>query len=273
MVIKAALRYGKWTNGDVWYADKFTGLSQKDMIDTAYISWTGDSTEVLGSSVSPITSMVFNLCPTKRYRPEGMLLLGMLPNKTPKSNMIVWYEAVLNRMKADGCFDGFEIYDAYLKRKRIYRIALHLFLEDLKGLPHVLCCSTTGTHAGVCPWCTVQGLYLAGADRYFTAILMLPINSPIREQFAVEFAALPGTYIHVFVLLLYCFCTAFVLYVFVLFSYRYFRSVSVLFPYCFRTSCFRTVFVLFSYCFRTLYFRTVLVLLPYYFRTIFVLFS
>ena len=205
MVLKAARRYGKWTNGDVWYAHKFAGLSPKDMIDTAYISWTGDATEVLGSSVSPITSMIFNLCPTKRYRPEGMLLLGMLPSKTTKSNIIVWYDAILKRMQADGCFDGFEIYDAFLKKKRMYRIALHLFLEDLKGLPFVLCCSTTGTHVGVCPWCKVQGLYLMGADRYFTGILMLPIDSPIRDAFAVEFEAMPGIriYVQVYTCVLY----------------------------------------------------------------------
>ena len=86
------------------------------MIDIAYISWTGDATDVLSSSVSPLTSMIFNMCQTKRYRPEGMLLLGMLPNKTPKSNIIVGYDAILKRLQAYDCLDGFEIYDAYLKK-------------------------------------------------------------------------------------------------------------------------------------------------------------
>jgi hypothetical protein len=38
-----------------------------------------------------------------------------------------------------------------------------------------------------CPWCNVRGFKLAGAARYFTAIILLPKNDPLRTQFAAEF--------------------------------------------------------------------------------------
>jgi hypothetical protein len=119
-------------------------------------------------------------------------MLALIPPKTEKTNINVLFKAILKRMAIDGCFDGFQIYDAFLKKTRTYRIEFINFLEDLKGLPSVLCCSTTGTNVGVCPWCTIVGVHLSGSCRYFTAILMLPRDSPIRKAFAVEFSVLDG---------------------------------------------------------------------------------
>jgi hypothetical protein len=42
----------------------------------------------------------------------------------------------------------------------------------------------------MCPWCNVRGFSLAGSARYFTAIILLPKNDPLRAQFAVEFEEL-----------------------------------------------------------------------------------
>ena len=173
------------------------------MLNIAYITWTGDATDIMGQSCSPITSMVMNSSPAKRYRPGGMLMLGMLPPKKKETNMSVLYDAILARMAADGCFTGFKIYDAFLKKYRTYRVTFALFIEDLKGLPYVLCCAGDGTHHGACPWCEVIGVYLSGCDRYFTAIFFLPLNSPIRADFKVEFAEVPG--LNIYMILFYIF--------------------------------------------------------------------
>ena len=91
-------------------------------------------------------------------------------------------------MEKDGCFRGFEIYDAYLKVSRMYRLEIFFFLEDLKGLPYVLCCKTTGSIKGMCPWCVLEGVSdLCGTCRYFTAVRYLPKDSPIRKAFISEF--------------------------------------------------------------------------------------
>ena len=185
-----------------------------------------------------------------------MLCLGLLPSKSDLTSFNVLYTAILNRMEADNCFQGFSVYDAFLRKHRIIQVQFCIWIEDLKGLPMVLCCRTTGGKVGVCPWCEVTGISMCGSCRYFTAIMLLPDGHELRDLFEVEFGGHTGIYI---------------------FDIRAFvRAVRVLHSY-----CIRTVFVLYSYFIRTLFalkidsycIRTVFVLYSYFIRTLFVLYS
>ena len=128
-----------------------------------------------------------------RTVPAGILLLALLPPSIKQDNRHqLVYQAILDHMKAEGAFSGFQIYDAYLKECRNYAIEFGFVLEDLKGLPYPLCCKTTGSKVGIDPWCTQVGVKIntggGGATVYFTAITMLPLDSPIRKQFKTEFS-------------------------------------------------------------------------------------
>jgi hypothetical protein len=168
-------------------------VPKPDRLSVGYLSWSGDSAEFLGKSYSPITSLLFNACPTVRFLPAGILMLGLLPPKTKKTKVRILYEAIIRRMRFDGAFEGFEIYDAFKKCNRTYRLEFTWIVEDLKGLPFALCCKTTGAKCGGCPWCDVCGFSLAGSTRYFTGILFIPMDSPARKHFEAEFSEHRGT--------------------------------------------------------------------------------
>jgi hypothetical protein len=146
----------------------------------------------MGSSLSPIASMILNLCPTKRFTPGGMLCLGLLPTKSALTDTNVLFTAILKRMEQDGCFRGFIVHDAFQEKERPVRIEFALFIEDLKGLPMLLCCRTGPCKVGGCPWCEHIGISMAASARYFTAIVLLPTNDPLRDLFEVEFGAHTG---------------------------------------------------------------------------------
>jgi hypothetical protein len=173
--------------------------TKDERLNIGYITFSGDAAEFMGKSYSPVVAMLLNLSPHKRFTPGGMLLLGLLPPKSKKTSVPFLYQLILERLEKDGCFTGFEIYDAYLKQTRVYRLEIAIFLEDLKGLPYTLCCSTTGCINGVCPWCTVVGVSeMAGCCRYFTSVLLLPMDSPIRKMFAAEFSEKKGSYLYIY---------------------------------------------------------------------------
>jgi hypothetical protein len=170
--------------------DYFTAERRVDGTDANVIrlTWSGDAAPFMGLSLSPITSMILNMCPERRFTPSGMLMLALLPpHKAGKTSMKVLYTTILKRMAYDGCFVDFDVYDAYHKIHTTKRIEFHLFIEDLKGLPYLLSCRTTGAVSGACPWCEVVGFKLAGAARYFTAITLLPEKHQLRNLFEAEF--------------------------------------------------------------------------------------
>lgn len=167
----------KLNAGDIWLAPALKSKSEEERMSTGFISWTADAAPFQkNNSCSPVVGILFNMCPTMRFTPGGLLTLAFFPKKTKKTNMQVQcvdhvavvptrYSvfsiyfldsffsnlflqvlnmAVLNRMKHDGCFSGFDVYDAFQQRRRMYRLEIALYLEDLKGLPNTLCCRTTG---------------------------------------------------------------------------------------------------------------------------------
>ena len=120
------------------------------------------------------------------------MLLGLLPPKSAKTDTNVLFTAILKRMEQDGCFRGFIVYDAFQEKERPVRIEFALFIEDLKGLPMLLCCRTGPCKVGGCPWCEHIGITMAGSARYFTAIVLLPTGDALRDVFEAEFGAHTG---------------------------------------------------------------------------------
>ena len=47
-------------------------------------------------------------------------------------------------------------------------------VQDVKGLPLCMCCKTTGSYVGVCPWCKSQGIRDRNKTVYPTAVTFLP---------------------------------------------------------------------------------------------------
>ena len=180
--------------GDYFTAERRVDGTASNVIR---LTWSGDAAPFMGLSLSPVTSMILNMAPQHRFTPGGMLMLGLLPpHKAGKTSMKVLYTAILKRMEFDGCFVDFEVYDAYQGRTMTKRVEFHLFLEDLKGLPYLLYCRTTGGANGACPWCEVCGYSCAGAARYFTAIMCLPTTHRLRNLFAAEFDKHTGTVLY-----------------------------------------------------------------------------
>jgi len=47
-------------------------------------------------------------------------------------------------------------------------------VQDVKGLPEIMCCKTTGAHVGACPWCKLQGIRDRNKTVYPSAVTFLP---------------------------------------------------------------------------------------------------
>jgi hypothetical protein len=99
-----------------------------------------------------------NMDPCGRSTPGGIILMALLPPNAKSEKIHTFYTAVLDRMKFEGAFSGFDIYDAHEKQNRRYCIDLAWLLEDLKGLPNGLGCKTTGSLVGADPWTDLRGI-------------------------------------------------------------------------------------------------------------------
>ena len=81
-------------------------------------------------------------------------------------------------------------------------------IEDIQGLSSGMCCKSSGSINGGCPWCATEGVYAQskttypGAIRYLTGVERLPgprkrtqpsvIHGLLRKRYAREFKNVPG---------------------------------------------------------------------------------
>ncbi len=102
-------------------------------------------------------------------------MLAVFPPKC-KEMFSFLYEFVLNRIedKFKG-FSGFPVkWGDDDQKQTTMRMKIVNDVQDVKGLPEIMCCKTTGAHVGACPWCKLQGIRDRNKTVYPSAVTFLP---------------------------------------------------------------------------------------------------
>lgn len=64
--------------------------SHEERMSTGFMSWTADAAPFQkNNSCSPVVGILFNMCPTRRFTPGGLLTLAFFPKKTKKTDIQV----------------------------------------------------------------------------------------------------------------------------------------------------------------------------------------
>ena len=128
----------------------------------------------VGANYTPVCGQLFNLPPHVRSSFGGLFLLGVFP-KNMKKGFSFYYDYLLNRMQTKfSAFTGFPVEWGDTLDKTNMKLRVVNDVQDIKGLPNICCCKTTGSYVGACPWCKAIGIRGMGKTAYPTAVSFLP---------------------------------------------------------------------------------------------------
>jgi hypothetical protein len=151
-----------------------------DRLRVAYLGTCSDSAVFrnwLGTSYTPVCAQLFNMHPAVRRTFGGLFLVAMFPPKT-KDMFNFLYEFVLRRLQDQSkAFSGFPVEWGDDKKTTEMTMEIVCDVQDVKGLPCVMCCKTTGGYVGACPWCKTNGIRGQNKTVYPTAVTFLPTTN------------------------------------------------------------------------------------------------
>lgn len=151
---------------------------------------------------TPILVRLLNLPPHLRTTATGVLMWAELPPGVANFKSI--YRYLIGRIKDTldpelGDLDrqtfnpvmegGMLVYDAHAESHVTIQIAFTRFIEDTRGLHHVLCSKQCPALIGACPFCTLRGFTVHKKTVYPGAVTHLPQGHRLRREFQEEFKA------------------------------------------------------------------------------------
>ena len=192
-------------DGDVWDGELLRGLPAANRVHTMCLSVCSDGSilkRYRNHTYTPILVRLLNLPPHLRTTATGVLMWAELPPGVANFKSI--YRYLIGRLKDNldpdlGDLDrqtfnpviegGMQVYDAHAESTVTIQVALTRFIEDTRGLHHVLCSKQCPAHVGACPFCTLRGFTAHKKTVYPGAITHLPMGHSLRREFQEEFKA------------------------------------------------------------------------------------
>jgi hypothetical protein len=181
----ASYRPANTLDGDIWDGSVLKDLTKLQRLSTAYLGTCSDGAVFrnwLGTSYTPVCAQLFNLHVSVRRTFAGLFLIAVFPPKT-KDMFNFLYEFVLNRLQSQSAaFTGFPVEWGDTSETTQMTMKIVNDIQDVKGLPCVMCCKTTGGYVGACPWCKTVGIRDRTKTVYPTAVSFLPTTNLTHKR-------------------------------------------------------------------------------------------
>ena len=181
----ASYRPANTLDGDIWDGSVLKDLTKLQRLSTAYLGTCSDGAVFrnwLGTSYTPVCAQLFNLHVSVRRTFAGLFLIAVFPPKT-KDMFNFLYEFVLNRLQSQSAaFTGFPVEWGDTSETTQMTMKIVNDIQDVKGLPCVMCCKTTGGYVGACPWCKTVGIRDRSKTVYPTAVSFLPTTNLTHKR-------------------------------------------------------------------------------------------